>query len=148
MLLKTFTILNILYYSENGSTHTEICEKSFESKQTVSLIINKLTKEGSAETRQGLSDARERVVYMTDAGRARYGDCIREMAEAEERAMLSMPPEEQRAIGDLMEKYTDNLMKELDREKEKTALRRPPDEDPQREMVNQMIGRGSVRGSP
>ena len=42
ILMNTFLVLNVLYYAKEGLTQKEICERTFHSKQTLSLIVKKL----------------------------------------------------------------------------------------------------------
>ena len=37
MLMKTLLVVNTLFYAKDGMTQTEICRRTFQSKQTVSL---------------------------------------------------------------------------------------------------------------
>ena len=39
MLMKTLLVANVLYYAKDGMTQTEICRRTFQSKQTVNLIV-------------------------------------------------------------------------------------------------------------
>ena len=42
MLMKTLLVVNVLFYARDGMTQTEICRRTFQSKQTVNLIIKNL----------------------------------------------------------------------------------------------------------
>ena len=42
MLMKTLLVVNALFYNKDGMTQTEICKRTFQSKQTVNLIIKNL----------------------------------------------------------------------------------------------------------
>ena len=46
MLMKTLLVVNILYYAKDGLTQRDICDRTFQSKQTVNLIIHNLLAEG------------------------------------------------------------------------------------------------------
>ena len=46
LLMKTLLVLNVLYYAPSSMTQKEICQKTFNSKQTVNLIIKNLLKDG------------------------------------------------------------------------------------------------------
>ena len=39
LLMNTLLVLNVLYYAKEGMTQKEICQRTFNSKQTVNLII-------------------------------------------------------------------------------------------------------------
>ena len=45
MIMKTLLVTNVLFYSKDGMTQTEICKRTFQSKQTVNLIIRNLLSE-------------------------------------------------------------------------------------------------------
>ena len=49
MLMKTLLVINVLYYDDfygkGGVTQTEICQRTFQAKQTVNLIIRNLLSE-------------------------------------------------------------------------------------------------------
>lgn len=47
MLMKTLLVLNVLYYAKTGMTQRDICQKTFQSKQTVNLIIKNLLMMGT-----------------------------------------------------------------------------------------------------
>ena len=46
ILMNTFLVLNVLFYEKDGITQKEICKRTFESKQTVNLIVKSLLKDG------------------------------------------------------------------------------------------------------
>ena len=42
MMMKTLLVVNVLFYAKEGLTQTEICQRTFQSKQTVNVIIKSL----------------------------------------------------------------------------------------------------------
>lgn len=42
MMMKTLLVVNVLFYAKEGMTQAEICKRTFQSKQTVNLIIKNL----------------------------------------------------------------------------------------------------------
>ena len=42
MMMKTLLVVNVLFYAKDGMTQTEICKRTFQSKQTVNVIIKNL----------------------------------------------------------------------------------------------------------
>ena len=46
MPLKTLLVANVLFYAEDGMTQKEICQRTFQSKQTVNLIIKNFLADG------------------------------------------------------------------------------------------------------
>ena len=42
MMMKTLLVVNVLFYAKDGMTQKDICQRTFQSKQTVNLIIKNL----------------------------------------------------------------------------------------------------------
>ncbi len=116
MLMNTLLVVNALFYAKDGLTQRDICERTFESKQTVSLIVGRLVKEGCAVTEPSAADKRERVVRLTEAGRARYERPIRHITWSEDTAMAMFTEEEQATLLDLSRRFTDRLAELFDQE--------------------------------
>ena len=64
--MKSLLVLNALYYAKDGITQKAICERTFNSKQTVSLIIKSLLQEGYVTLEEDENDKRNKLVRMTD----------------------------------------------------------------------------------
>ena len=111
ILMKTFLVLNILFYAKDGLTQKEICEKTFQSKQTVSLIIKSLLAEGYVTLVEDNEDKRSKIVKMTEAGRFYAEKPVRHITWSEDTAMSMFTPEEQQTLIDLSRKFTQNLTK-------------------------------------
>jgi DNA-binding MarR family transcriptional regulator len=76
-------------------TQNEICGRTFQSKQTVSLIVKNLLRDGHAELAENAADRRNKIVRLTDAGRAFAEEPVRHITDAEDTAMSMLAPEEQ-----------------------------------------------------
>jgi len=109
ILMKTFLVLNVLFYAKDGMTQKKICERTFQSKQTVSLIIKKLLDEGYVTLLENSDDRRNKTVCMTDAGRTYSEKTVRHITRAEDIAMSMFTPEEQKTLIDLSRRFTRNL---------------------------------------
>lgn len=113
MLMKTLLVVNVLFYdrvySHGGMTQAEICQCTFQSKQTVNLIVKNLLAEGSVTVAEIPEDRRNKLVQMTEAGKARYEKVVRHITWAEEMAMSMFTPEQQRQLIDLSRTFTKNL---------------------------------------
>ena len=113
MLMKTLLVVNVLFYdrvySHGGMTQAEICQCPFQSKQTVNLIVKNLLAEGSVTVAEIPEDRRNKLVQMTEAGKARYEKVVRHITWAEEMAMSMFTPEQQRQLIDLSRTFTKNL---------------------------------------
>lgn len=109
ILMNTFLVLNALFYAQNGLTQKEICTQTFHSKQTVSLIVKHLLKENYVMLSENPEDRRNKIVKMTEAGRAYAERPIRHITRAEDTAMSMFSPEEQELLIALSRKFTKNL---------------------------------------
>ncbi|MDD3882598.1 MAG: helix-turn-helix domain-containing protein [Eubacteriales bacterium] len=109
ILMKTFLVLNALFYAKDGMTQKEICDRTFQSKQTVSLIIKNLADDGHVTLSENAADKRNKTVRLTDAGRAYAEKPVRHITCAEDTAMSMFTPEEQALLIDLSRRFTRNL---------------------------------------
>ena len=110
MLMKTLLVVNILFYSKDGITQTEICQRTFQSKQTVNLIIKNLLAEDYVTVTEVPENKRNKIVCMTDAGRTYCEKVVRHITWAEDTAMSMFTPEEQKTLIDLSRTFTKNLI--------------------------------------
>ena len=109
ILMKTFLVLNALFYAKDGMTQKEVCERTFQSKQTVSLIIKNLLHDGYVTLAGNADDKRNKTVRMTEAGRAYAEKPVRHITWAEDTAMSMLTPEEQDTLIALSRRFTRNL---------------------------------------
>ena len=124
MLMKTLLVVNLLFYDQfygkGGMTQAEICQKTFQSKQTVNLIVKNLLAEGYATVTEAAEDRRNKLVQMTEAGSARYEKVIRHITWAEDTAMSLFSLEEQKQLVDLSRTFTKNLTRLVNQEMEES----------------------------
>lgn len=118
MMMKTLLVVNVLYYAKDGLTQREICDRTFQSKQTVNLIIKHLLKEEHVTVTEQEEDRRIKLVRMTEAGRASCEKVVRHITWAEDTAMAMFSSEEQKALIDLSRRFTENLTALVNQEKE------------------------------
>ncbi|MDO5115796.1 MAG: helix-turn-helix domain-containing protein [Synergistaceae bacterium] len=111
ILMKTFLVLNVLYYAKDGMTQKEICGRTFQSKQTVNLIVKNLLADGCVTLVESDGDKRNKTVRMTDAGRAYAEKPVRHITWAEDTAMSMFTAEEQELLIALSRRFTQNLTK-------------------------------------
>ena len=109
MLMKTLLVLNVLFYAKEGVTQTEICRRTFQSKQTVNLIIKNLSADGYVTVTEVRENKRSKLVQMTEAGRIYCEKVVRHITWAEDTAMSMFTPEEQKQLIDLSRTFTKNL---------------------------------------
>lgn len=118
MLMKTLLVVNVLFYSKEGMTQAEICKRTFQSKQTVNLIIKNLLSDNYVTVTEVPENKRNKIVQMTEAGRAYYEKVVRHITWAEDTAMSMFTPEEQKQLIDLSRAFTKNLAMLVNQETE------------------------------
>lgn len=122
ILMKTLLVVNVLYYDDFygkcGVTQTEICQRTFQSKQTVNLIIRNLLKEGYVTVEERKENKREKLVRITEAGKEYCGKVVRHITWAEDTAMSMFSQEEQKQLIDLSRTFTKNLTELINQESE------------------------------
>ena len=118
MLMKTLLVTNVLFYAKDGMTQTEICQRTFQSKQTVNLIIRNLLAESYVTVTEVPENKRTKIVRMTDAGRDYCEKVVRHITWAEDTAMSMFSPEEQKTLIDLSRTFTKRLTDLVNTEEE------------------------------
>ncbi|MDD4510393.1 MAG: MarR family transcriptional regulator [Oscillospiraceae bacterium] len=109
LLMKTFLVLNALYYAKDSMGQKEICDRTFQSKQTVNLIIKNLLKDGNITIEGDKEDKRNKLIYLTEKGRAYAKKTVVHITWAEDTAMSMFTPEEQEKLISLSTTFTKNL---------------------------------------
>ncbi len=109
MSMKTLLVLNSLFYAKDGMTQTEVCQRTFQSKQTVNLIVKNLLAETYVTVTEMPENKRNKIVRMTEAGRAYCEQVVRHITWAEDTAMSLFSPEEQKNLIELSRTFTKNL---------------------------------------
>ena len=118
MLMKTLLVVNVLFYAKDGMTQTEICQRTFQSKQTVNVIIKNLLADSYVTVAEVPENKRNKIVKMTEAGRAYCEKVVRHITWAEDTAMSMFTAEEQKQLIDLSRTFTKNLAKLVNQETE------------------------------
>ena len=118
MMMKTLLVVNVLFYAKDGMTQKEICRRTFQSKQTVNLITKNLLAENYVTVTEMPENKRNKIVRMTDAGRAYCKKVVCHITWAEDTAMSMFTPEEQKQLIDLSRTFTKNLTTLVNRETE------------------------------
>lgn len=120
--MKTLLVVNVLYYDDfygkGGVTQTEICQRTFQSKQTVNLIIRNLLNEAYVTIEKRKENKREKLVRMTEAGKDYCEKTVRHITWAEDTAMSMFTEEEQKQLIDLSRTFTKNLTELISQETE------------------------------
>lgn len=118
MMMKTLLVVNALFYAKDGMTQAEICKRTFQSKQTVNSIIKNLWIDRYVIITEVPEDRRNKIVQMTEAGRAYCEKVVRHITWAEDTAMSMFTPEEQKQLIDLSRTFTKNLAMLVNQETE------------------------------
>ncbi len=118
MLMKTLLVVNALFYAKDGMTQTEICGRTFQSKQTVNLIIKNLLADRYVTVTEMPENRRNKNVRLTEAGRAHCEKVVRHITWAEDTAMSMFTAEEQKQLIDLSRTFTKNLTMLVNQETE------------------------------
>ncbi len=118
MPLKTLLVANVLFYAKTGITQTEICKRTFQSKQTVNLIIKTMLSDDHVTVTELSKNKRNKIVKMTKTGRAYYEKVVRRITWAEDTAMSMFTPAEQKTLIELSKTFTKNLIMLINQETE------------------------------
>lgn len=118
MLMKTLLVVNVLFYAKDGMTQSEICQRTFQSKQTVNLIVKHLLADNYVTVYVTPENRRSKIVHMTEAGRQYCEKVVRHITWAEDTAMSMFTSEEQKRLIDLSRKFTENLTMLVNQEEE------------------------------
>ena len=121
MMMKTLLVANVLYYDtlyqKGGMTQKEMCSRTVESKQTTNVIIKNLLADNYVTVTEVPENKRNKIVQMTDAGRAYCEKVVRHITWAEDTAMSMFTPEEQKQLIDLSRTFTKNLTRLVNQER-------------------------------
>lgn len=118
MLMKTLLVVNVLFYAPDGLTQRDICDKTFQSKQSVNLVIKNLLADGYVTVTEVPENKRTKVVRMTESGRAYCEKVVRHITWAEDTAMSMFTAVEQKQLIELSRIFTRNLEKLIKNESE------------------------------
>ena len=111
ILMNTFLVANALFYAKEGMNQKNICQATHQSKQTVSLIVKNLLREGYACLEEDPQDKRNKIVKFTKEGWEYFRRPVRHITQSEDRAMALFTKEEQERLVQLSRKFTENLKK-------------------------------------
>ena len=118
MMMKTLLVVNALFYAKDGMTQTEICGRTFQSKQTVNLIVKNLLADRYVTVAEMPENKRNKIVRMTEAGRAYCEKVVRHITWAEDTAMSMFTAEQQEQLITLSRTFTQNLTMLVNQERE------------------------------
>lgn len=116
MMMKTLLVVNVLFYAKEGMTQAEICKRTFQSKQTVNLIIKNLLAHNYVTVTEAPQNKKNKIVRMTEVGAEYCERVVRHITWAEDTAMSMFTAEEQKQLIELSRTFTKNLAKLVNQE--------------------------------
>ena len=108
-------VLDILWFSKNGTTQKEICERLSANKQTVASIVNKFYDKGYVEYFEVKEDRRNKLIKFTKIGLKYAKQIIPPAANAENLAMANLGIENIKQLVKLNAKFTENMENEFNK---------------------------------
>ena len=116
MMMKTLLVVNVLFYAKEGMTQAEICKRTFQSKQTVNLIIKNLLAHNYVTVTEAPQNKKNKIVRMTEVGAEYCEKVVRHITWAEDTAMSMFTAEEQKQLIELSRTFTKTLAKLVNQE--------------------------------
>ena len=116
MMMNTLLVVNGLFYANEGMTQAEICKRTFQSKQTVNLIIKNLLAHNYVTVTEAPQNKKNKIVRMTEVGAEYCEKVVRHITWAEDTAMSMFTAEEQKQLIELSRTFTKNLAKLVNQE--------------------------------
>ena len=108
-------VLDILWFTPDGCTQTEICERLSANKQTIAAIVTRFWKKGYITYNEVIQDRRNKRILFTEAGRAYAADIIPCAADAENLAMAELGLDKLAELVDLTMTLTQGMEKNFSR---------------------------------
>lgn len=104
------TVMIILYQSENGIAPSKLAEKACVTRATISVMLQRMIRDGLAATFSDSSDGRGKVVALSEKGRAFMDEILPEHFLRTARLMSNLTEEERNELVRLLRKIkrTDN----------------------------------------
>ena len=104
----------LLQYPEGGFP-SEIADRLYLPRQTMSGILRNLEKSGYIVRSFHPSDGRRKVIRLTESGRAYISELLVQLNQAQMRAYALLTVAEQKQLNYLMERLTDGLEIEFEK---------------------------------
>lgn len=87
---KELFVLDIIWFAPEGCLQSEICERLSATRQTISAIVKKFWKLGYLSLTEAVYDRRNKIIRLTEAGKAYVQEIIPPAAKAENDAMAEL----------------------------------------------------------
>lgn len=111
----TLWVLYMVTISPVAMTQSELCAKWNFSRQTVNTILGKMEKNGLVRLDFQEGNRKNKLIYLTDSGKALADRLVPAMLEAQEEALLELTFSERMEYIRLLRKYTDASKKAFSR---------------------------------
>lgn len=96
----------------NGCTQLQLAKSTHLKAPTVSVTLQKMERDGFVTRCSDENDLRQTLVFITDKGRE-YNDRIHnKIDELDEKVLVGISPEEEKAVCDILRRIVGNLIKE------------------------------------
>ncbi len=112
-------VLDILWFAENGCTQKYICDRLSANKQTVNAIVTRFGNRGLISYSEYDRDRRNKLIVLTESGRAYAESIIPHAADAENLAMADMSIAQAAELVKLTSAFTENMERRFAQIKEK-----------------------------
>lgn len=107
-------ILSVIWESNTPYTQSEICEKLFQSRQTIHSALKKLTEAGFLELKFAYDNRKSKQIFLTEQGTAFAKKSVDRVIRAEQNAFSILSEQEQNTFVTLFHKYVQQLKTEMD----------------------------------
>ncbi len=112
---SSFMVMEKLLQYPEGGFPSEIADRLYLPRQTMSGILRNLEKDGYIVRSLHPSDGRRKIIQLTQAGRAYILSMLDQLNQAQMRAYEMLTIAEQKQLNYLMERLTDGLEAEFEK---------------------------------
>jgi MarR family transcriptional regulator, organic hydroperoxide resistance regulator len=105
---EQWTILLALW-ERDGRSQSELCEATFRDAPTMSRMIDSLVRQGLVVRRNDAADARAKLVWLTDAGRAIKKKLVPAARSLVERMTAGIPEQDMQTTREALRRMFANL---------------------------------------
>lgn len=102
-------VLDIIWFSPNGCTQKEICDRLSYNKQTIAAIIGRFFKKGYITLEEVTADRRNKNIRLTESGKAYARNIIPPVVEADNNALTDLGIENAAELVRLTAAFTENM---------------------------------------
>ncbi len=96
-------------WDQNGQTQKELARKLFKDKTTMARLVASAESAGMVERKPGVSDKREKIVYLTEKGKQIMDKATERVTKVDELAASGIDEEEIAVLRDVLRRAHRNL---------------------------------------